>query len=196
MNRKQELRIQSYTKAVWPCFLHAHDRWNNNMTEDDERAISRQFYQAVFDTGPDRTGFATSERALYADSVTRRDYYVDDHFYSPQRVAKYILDNPNICQNYDKFYEIFLECRKTILVTKEENQKLSSIVKKFENVLTKDKYHYLDMLLHNKSGVLPEDKQVLNIFPEFTEWERQFIDNDYRPLVVSNHIPSPLEAFF
>ena len=171
-------RTYEYCLTAWNNLKANAYRWHKELNTDAERTISRMFYQAVFDTCPNKTGLSTIPGAK-----TPMDNMTDDHYMAPQTVAKFIMESPVLLNDYNKFEEIFLFCRKTIVVTKEQNLKLAQITKK-QPVLTKDKYYYLGYDLYFGEEKLPEQNQVLDVPKAFTEWESEFIDNQFRPTVV------------
>ena len=165
-------------------------RWHSGLNKDAERSISRMFYQSVFDTLPDKTGLSSSPNAKSTD-----EGMTDDHFMAPQTVAKFIMESPELLNSYDEFEKIFLFCRKTIVVTKNENNRLAQITKK-QPVLTKDKYHHLDIKLFDGFVELPAINQVLDVPEAFDEWEKKFIKNGFRPTQVYVPKLNTLEEFF
>jgi len=182
-------RTKQYCLTAWNNLKGNSYRWHSELNTDAERSISRMFYQSVFDTLNDKTGFSTSPGAK-----STWEGMVDDHYMAPQTVAKFVMENPKLLNDYDKFQEIFLFCCKTIVVTKEENNKLAQITKK-QPVLTKDKYHYLGMKLYKGYEELPTINQVLDVPEAFTEWESQFIENSFRPTVVYTEQKANLDEF-
>jgi hypothetical protein len=182
-------RTYEYCLTAWNILKSNAYRWHSELNTDAERTISRMFYQSVFDTLPDKTGLST-----VADATSKDEGMTDDHYMAPQTVAKFIMERPELLNNYEKFEEIFLFCRKTVAVTKEQNLKLAQITKK-QPVLTKDKYHYLGYDLYFEGEKLPEHNQVLDVPEDFTEWESKFIKNDFRPTTVYIPEVSTLEEF-
>ena len=172
------IKISEYCLTAYDLFKSSVYRWHSRLNKDAERAISRVFYQAVRDTNPDKTGFSTLPGVK-----TTGDGLTDDHFMSPQTVAKYIMDSPKILKNYEEFKKIFLACRKTVVVTKEQNNILAQLTKK-QPVLTKDKFYHLGYKLYYGHEKLPEINQVLPVPELYTKWEKKYIINDFRPTVV------------
>ena len=91
------IKISEYCLTAYDLFKSSVYRWHSRLNKDAERAISRVFYQAVRDTNPDKTGFSTLPGVK-----TTGDGLTDDHFMSPQTVAKYIMDSPKILKNYER----------------------------------------------------------------------------------------------
>ena len=183
-------RSFEYCLTAWNVLKSNSYRWHEGLNTDAERSIARMFYQSVFDTSAERTGLSTKPGAKYTD-----EGMTDDHYMAPQTVAKFIIESPKILNNYDKFEEIFLFCRRTIVVTKVENEALKELTKK-QPVLTKDKYDYLDMKLYHGYEELPPINQVLDVPKDFTEWESKFIKNSFRPTTVYVLKKSNLDNFF
>ena len=158
--------------------------WDADLTIDIERALSRSgFYHLVFDTGPDRTGLSTLSLGHVPLNQYKYRNLTDDHFMAPQTCGKFLFDTPEYLRDFKKFFEFFKICRKTILVTKDENEALKQLTKK-KNVLTKDRYHHLGYKLYNNGEILPEGNQVLDVPNDYTIWEEKFIANTFRPVVV------------
>ena len=183
-------RASEYCLTAWNNLKANAYRWHSELNTNAERTISRMFYQSVFDTLNNKTGFSTSPGAK-----STWEGMVDDHYMAPQTVAKFVMDHPKILNSYDLFKEIFQFCRKTIVVTKEENNKLAQITKK-QPVLTKDKYHYLGIKLYHGYEELPTMNQVLDVPKLFDEWEQKFIKNDFRPTTVYVSKKPNLDEFF
>ena len=163
-------------------------RWKPGMNEHTERAISRTFYQMVFDTYPVKTGLSTEPGATTPDKR-----YTNDHYLSPQTIMKYIMDT-ELFNDYKKFEALFFECRKTIVVTRDQNNKLAQMTRK-RPVLTKDKYDYLGYELYYGDEKLPKINQVLPVPEEFTKWEMKYIKNGFRATIVWLGYKSSLEPF-
>ena len=158
---------------------------------DTERSISRLFYDSVFSSGADRSGFST---------VLKNDWKLqpmtDDHYMSPQSVTKFIMDQADIIlDDYDYFEDCFMMCRKTHWVMKSQNEELKSLTKK-TSILTRDRYKHLGLNLYK--GGKPNyvmEKPELEVPTCFTDWERGYQTNGFRPTVVDNE-KGTLERFF
>ena len=166
-------------------------RWNKMLISDAERSISRLFYDQVFSSGADRSGFST---------VLKNDWKLqpmtDDHYMSPQSVTKFIMDQSNIMlEDYDYFEDCFMMCRKTHWVMKSQNEELKYLTKK-TSILTRDRYKHLGLNLYKdgKPNYVME-KPELEVPTYFTDWERGYQINGFRPTVVDNEKGS-LEGFF
>ena len=183
-------RTYEYCLTAWNNLKANAYRWHSELNTNAERTISRMFYQSVFDSLPYKTGLSSTPGAK-----STWEGMVDDHYMAPQTVAKFVMENPELLNDYKKFQEIFLFCRRTIVVTKEENNKLAQITKK-QPVLTKDKYHYLGIKLYHGYEELPTMNQVLDVPKLFDEWEQKFIKNDFRPTTVYVSKKPNLDEFF
>ena len=107
-------------------------RWDKMLISDAERSVSRSFYDQVFSSGADRSGFSTTLKNQWClQDMT------DDHYMAPQSVTKFIMDSEFLLENFDHFLDCFLMCRKTHYVKKSENEKLKKLTKK-TTVLTRD----------------------------------------------------------
>jgi hypothetical protein len=165
-------------------------RWDKMLMTDAERSISRLFYDSVFSSGADRSGFST---------VLKNDWKLqpmtDDHYMSPQSVTKFIMDQSNIMlEDYDYFEDCFMMCRKTHWVMKSQNEELKYLTKK-TSILTRDRYKHLGLNLYKdgKPNYVME-KPELEVPTYFTDWEKGYQINGFRPTVVDNEKGS-LEGF-
>jgi len=183
-------RTYEYCLTAWNNLKANAYRWHPELNTNAERTISRMFYQSVFDSLPYKTGLSSTPGAK-----STWEGMVDDHYMAPQTVAKFVMENPELLNDYKKFQEIFLFCRRTIVVTKEENNRLAQITKK-QPVLTKDKYYHLGIKLYHGREELPTMNQVLDVPESFTKWENKFIKNDFRPTTVYVPKTSTLDKFF
>ena len=183
-------RTYEYCLTAWNNLKANAYRWHPELNTNAERTISRMFYQTVFDSNPDKTGLSSTPGAKHTD-----EGMTNDHYMAPQTVAKFVMENPELLNSYDKFQKIFLFCRKTIVVTKEENKRLAQLTKK-QPVLTKDKYYHLGIKLYQDYVALPTMNQVLDVPESFDKWEQKFIKNDFRPTVVYTEPKSNLDEFF
>ena len=182
-----------YAKTAFDCLKASRYRWNKDITTDTERSISRLFYDQVFSSGPDKSGFSTTLKNEWKNVKM-----CDDHYMSPQSVTKFIMDTDFLLDDFDKFLDIFMVCRKTHFIKKSENEELSKLTKPSfskTRVLTRDRYKYLGFNLY-KNG----DPQYVMEIPElqvptyFTDWELGYQKNDFRPTVSFNE-RSSLEEF-
>ena len=159
-------------------------RWNNMLISDTERSISRIFYDQVFSTGPDKSGFSTVLKGEWG-----LQKMCDDHYMAPQSVTKFIMDQAGILlEDYEYFLDCFKMCRKTHYVKKSQNDKLAALTKK-TNVLTRDRYKKLGFNLY-KDGK-PNycmKKPELQVPSYFTNWEMGYQNNGFRSMVVDNKV--------
>jgi len=185
-------KTYEYCLTAWNILKSNYYRWHSKLSVDAERSIARMFYQCVFDSYADRTMFSTFPVRNPGKKIIGM---TDDHFMVPQTVAKFVMESPEILNSYDEFESIFIACRKTILVTPEENKLLAKLTRK-QPVLTKDKYHHLGIELYHGRVKLPEENQVLPVPKLFDEWEQKFIKNNFRSTVVYTESKPNLDEFF
>ena len=103
MSRKRKDPIE-YALTAFNSLNANKYRWNGMLIEDAERSISRLYYDQVFSSGPDKSGFST---VLKNDWELQR--MTDDHYMAPQSVTKFIMDQANIIlDDYDYFLDCFL----------------------------------------------------------------------------------------
>lgn len=181
MSRKRK-DPNEYALTAFNALKANQYRWNKMLVTDAERSISRLFYDSVFSSGADRSGFST---------VLKNDWKLqpmtDDHYMAPQSVTKFIMDQANIVlDDYDYFLDCFLMCRKTHLVMKSQNEELKFLTKK-TNILTRDRYKHLGLNLYKggKPNYIME-KPELQVPSYFTDWERGYQINGFRSTVVDN----------
>lgn len=150
------------------------------------RPITRIYYIGVFDCGtPNQTPYI-SEQALNSIILGRKT--VVDHCLSPQFISRMVLDNPDqYLSDLETFREVFWYSCRTIVVTAEENRKLSALTQHRDNkyvveVPTNLKYNHLDIKLfqrENKSTnwryAKPVDTNILEVPQELLEYEKQFL---------------------
>ena len=150
-----------------------------------ERPITRIFYIGVFDSGlPHHTGFISE--AAYENKLNKKKV-VHDHYLSPQFVGRMILDNSEkYLENFELFRNMFWNCCATIVVTAEENIRLSKLTDNSGGsyqikVPTNEKYNHLGIQLYkrpeNKTGwksARPTDEAIF--YPEdLIEYEKKFL---------------------
>jgi len=165
-------------------------RWNKMLVSDAERSISRLFYDQVFSSGADKSGFSTTLKNEWdLQSMT------DDHYMAPQSVTKFIMDSEFLLENFEHFLDCFLMCRKTHWVKKSENEKLKELTKK-TNILTRDRYKHMGWNLYKdgKPNYVME-KPELQVPSYFTDWEMGYQNNGFRSMAVDNKVNN-LEDFF
>ena len=85
------------------------------------RSMTRIFYVNVHDSGKDAIGLISEEAMKYKIESSKKKT-TDDHYTRPQAQAYMIYDQPDkYLSDYDKFRKIFFDARKTITLTKEQN---------------------------------------------------------------------------
>tara|TARA_A200000159_G_C7237933_1_gene303225 strand:- start:214 stop:819 length:606 start_codon:yes stop_codon:yes gene_type:complete len=114
-------KIEVYAKRCYIDFMNPEIiRWWNDESEDTNvgRAITRPFYDLVHSCSIP-TGLIT-ESAFNSHKKTK------DHCFRPQFVYRFMLDNHEQFEDFSVFREWFVMCCSTILVTPNENDRLSS----------------------------------------------------------------------
>lgn len=141
------------------------------------RVISRGFYGDITDTCPDRTGWISEQASNFKASDKKT---TDDHIYAPQIFTFFFLQLYKTlimpADSFVPFLEYFLELRKTVKVTKDENKLFSDMSPDTESFilgkervqyLPNEKYEYHNLQLWNKNTGLYNDLDSNNnqIFP-------------------------------
>ena len=160
-------------------------RWNKELVTDVERSISRLFYDQVFSSGADKSGFSTVLKNHWM--VDGKSIMTDDHYMAPQSVTKFIMDQSDILLNdYDYFVDCFMMCRKTHYVMKSQNDELSALTKKTK-VLTRNRYKHLGFNLYKdgKPNYVMKTPE-LEVPTYYTDWEKGYQINGFRATVVDN----------
>ena len=114
-------KIEVYAKRCWIDFMNPYiiDWWNDASGDTNvARAITRPFYDLVHSCSIP-TGLIT-ESAFNSHKKTK------DHCFRPQFVYRFMLDNHEQFEDFSVFREWFVMCCSTILVTPNENDRLSS----------------------------------------------------------------------
>jgi len=190
MKRKRKDPIE-YVLTAFLSLKANQYRWNKMLVTDAERSISRLFYDQVFSSGADKSGFSTVLKSNWG-----LQKMCDDHYMSPQSVTKFIMDQADILlEDYDYFLDCFMMCRKTHYVTKQQNDQLAKLTKNTA-VLTRDRYKHMGFNLYKNGKPNPcMEKPELQVPSYFTNWERGYQINGFRATVVENEV-SNLENFF
>jgi hypothetical protein len=181
MSRKRK-DVTEYALTAFLSLKANKYRWDKTTTTDIERSIARLFYDQVFSSGPDKTGFST---------VLKNDWKLqpmtDDHYMAPQSVTKFIMDQADIVlDDYDYFEDCFMMCRKTNYVKSSQNEELKALTKKTK-VLTRDRYKHMGFNLYKggKPNCVMETPE-LQVPLYFTDWEKDYQNNGFRATVVEN----------
>ena len=189
MSRKRR-NATEYALTAFNSLKANKYRWNTMLISDTERSISRVFYDQVFSTGPDKSGFSTVLKGEWG-----LQKMCDDHYMAPQSVTKFIMDQADILlEDYEYFLDCFKMCRKTHYVKKSQNDKLSALTKK-TTVLTRDRYKHMGWNLYkdgNPNHVMTRPE--LQVPSYFTDWELGYQSNGFRATVVENEVGN-LENF-
>ena len=170
-----------YARTAFDCLRVSKSRWNKHITTSTERSISRLFYDQVFSSGADKSGFSTIPKAEWSLQPM-----TDDHYLAPQSITKFIMDSEFLLEDFDHFLDCFLLCRKTHFVSRQQNDQLKSLTKS-KPVLTRDRYKHLGFNLY-KSGsadyVLKAPE--LTVPSYLTDWELGYQNNGFRATIVED----------
>lgn len=183
MTMKHKKNWESYCETAFNSMKANIHNWGK---PDFERSLTRIFYINVFDSGFFNCTKIISENALHNKLSGKKT--VHDHYHSPQFVGRMIYDNPDkYLEDFEVFRNIFFECTKTIVVTSEENFKLSALTsndgKNYAvKVPTHLKYDHLDIKLFKKREnqkswwyVDQLDTSIIEVPKELTEYEKAFL---------------------
>ena len=75
MSRKRR-NVTEYALTAFNSLKANKYRWNNMLISDTERSISRIFYDQVFSTGPDKSGFSTVLKGDWRSQKMCDDHYM------------------------------------------------------------------------------------------------------------------------
>ena len=180
MPRKKRDPVE-YAKTAFDSLRASRYRWDKTLTTDVERSISRLFYDQVFSSGADKSGFSTTLKDEWNNQKM-----TDDHYMAPQSVTKFIMDSEFLLEDFDHFYDCFMMCRKTHHVKKSENELLSKLTKRTK-VLTRDRYKHLGFNLYRNGEANYVMKSPELLVPTyFTDWELGYQNNGFRATIVPN----------
>ena len=171
---------KEYARTAFDCLKASQYRWNKNLTTSTERSIARLFYDQVFSSGADKSGFSTIPKSEWC-----KYDMTDDHYMAPQSVTKFIMDTEFLLNDFEKFLDCFMMCRKTHYITKKQNEELKNLTKK-TLVLTRDRYKHLGYTLYCNGTKFPTPE--LQVPSYYTDWERGFQENNFRPTIIENKI--------
>lgn len=159
---------------------------NWGKSKEWDRAITRDFYLGVFDSGNPNFSGLISESAL--NNKLNKKKTTNDHCYSPQQVGRQVMDQQDIfLENYTKFKNLFFYCTRQIVVTQKENDELSYLTQNDENGFrllcpTHLKYKQLGIKLYQRpegkvrwNSAMPVDCNIIEVLPEHTEYEKKFL---------------------
>ena len=183
LNAKEPIE---YARTAFDSLKSSQYRWNKNLTTSIERSISRLFYDQVFSSGADKSGFSTIPKNEWCKHTM-----TDDHYMAPQSVTKFIMDTEFLLDDFEKFLDCFKMCRKTHYVAKTQNEELKNLTKK-TLVLTRDRYKHLGYNLYGNGTMFTTPE--LQVPSYYTDWEKGFQENNFRPTITENKIGT-LEQF-
>ena len=168
---------KKYCKVAYNSLRANVELWGD---PDYFRPITRTFYESVFSSGYDHNGFISEDALINPEQRTQ------DHCLSPQFIGRMIMDNAEIYLNdYTLFENLFWIARTTIVVTKEENKKLSMLT---DNrgidykvyVPTDQKYKHLGIKLYQRKGrewktSVPFDNNIIPTPTDLLSYEQNFL---------------------
>lgn len=169
---------ESFATVAFHAMKGALPLWYNG-SADIKRSMTRLLYDQVFSTGdPNKTGYISSD----ALSAKRKGLRVTkDHILSPQFVARMVYDNADVwLTDFEKFKSLFYMCCLTILVTPQENTKLSRLTENKDGefkiyVPTHKKYEHLNIVLfHPDKGVVTDVFKDL-VPRELVDYEKNYL---------------------
>lgn len=114
-------KIEVYAKRCYIDFMNPEIiSWWNDESKDTNvgRAITRPFYDLVHS--------CSIPTGLITESAFKSEKKTKDHCFRPQFVYRFMLDNHEQFEDFSVFREWFVMCCSTILVTPNENDRLSS----------------------------------------------------------------------
>lgn len=180
-------RVEKYCKIAFNALKANLNEWQQNPNcKDTIRGITRPYYDLVHSLSIP-SGFITVS-ALEKKKQDPSWAICKDHCYSPQFIARMIMDNSNTYLNdYDKFRDIFYKSCRTIEITSEENRSLSLLTSnnggKFKVYIPTDKkYQYLKIdLVERNIGARWYNKPTTPVSnyietpTELLEYEKRFL---------------------
>ena len=187
MKSTTQYRIDTYCLIAFNAMKANLDLWRSNPNDKDVlRGVTRPYYDLVHSLSIP-SGYITVN-ALEEKKNDSNWVICKDHCYSPQFVARMIMDHADIyLEDYDKFKNLFYKSCTTIDITPEENRKLSLLTSNQKGhfkiyVPTDKKYQHLNIQLvkrnygrnwHQKpadvvSNYIETPEEILN-------YEKQFL---------------------
>lgn len=167
--------MNSYDENIenaWSFFSNPKILSKINKAVKDEKSLcllAHTFYDFVFRSGIEDTGWYTID--------TFEEQKTQDHFLSPRLMfIAAIHNNPKFLTKYSEFKKVFELCRKTIGVTKKQNQDV-----KYKNIggeikilkLTTEKYNDYTFLHKTTARVSENNFPLIDIIPAWlTKYEK------------------------
>ena len=175
---------------------------NWNKTDEWCRAITRDFYLGVFDSGnPNASGLISESAFVNKINGVKT---VHDHCYSPQFIGRMVMDNQDMYLNdLETFRKIFFYSCRTIIVTQKENEELSYLTTNDDEGFrvfapTHLKYKHLGIDLYQRPKgrtqwkyAQPVESNILQVLPEHKLYEKQFLVVEQNDLEIPT--PPPLK---
>lgn len=174
---------QSYSTVTYNALCANVDQWN--VSRDEQRAITRIYYDLVFSSGMEYSGLISeTARLLKSTEMT------NDHFTIPQFVCRMIMSHPEkYLHDKDIFDMLFFLSRRVIKVTPAENNKLSKLTINTKDgfklvVPTHLRYKHLGIKLFLREDMSRKsswadsvecEDNALDIPQDMVQYERQFL---------------------
>lgn len=180
-------RIEIYCQIAFNCLKANLYLWKLYPNDKDVlRGVTRPYYDLVHSLSIP-SGFITI-KALEEKRNDSKWILCKDHCYSPQFIARMIMDNPEIyLEDYEKFKKLFYIACTTIDITPEENRALSLLTSNRGNgykiyVPTDKKYQHLNIQLVKRNygpkwSFKPADSvsNYIQTPQELLDYEKQFL---------------------
>lgn len=183
-------REAKYALQAWNRMRNEYYQglWNPEHIPDMVRVLLRPFYGSVHDTKVVKTRWQTEESTLKGAKTT------NDHLYSPQFFGAffyYYADKYLVPEDsFELFFEKFNELRKTIVVTRSQNKKLSLLTspnpanvltgKEKVDFLPDEKYVHLGYRLYNDEYCMYQEQCSDDPFPFSLDAELMSWLNSYQ----------------
>lgn len=187
MKPTTQYRIDTYCLIAFNTLKANLDLWRSKPNDKNVlRGVTRPYYDLVHALSIS-SGYIT-HTALKKKREKHKWHVCKDHCYSPQFVARMIMDRAEIYLNdYDKFKKLFYIACTTIEITSEENKKLSLLTSNLNGdfkirVPTDKKYEHLGIQLverHEGTGWYHKSADFVSNYietpQELLNYEKQFL---------------------
>mgnify|MGYP000154871646 CR=1 FL=1 len=183
----QKERVETYGRIAFNALKANVGEWfANRNCKNTVRATTHSFYNTVH-------SLSIPSGLISVEAVEKKKREPEwalckDHCYSPQFVGRMIMDNSDkYLNNYNLYRELFIMACTTIIVTPEENRRLSLLTSNRNNDFkiyshTDQKYRHLNIqLLEKAEGLKWYNKDMkpasnyIETPSELIEYETQFL---------------------
>jgi hypothetical protein len=187
LQTKQKERIEEYCNYQFVTMKANVERWFAKRNDKDRvRSITHGFYNTVH-------SLSVPSGLISVEAVNKKKQEPEwalckDHCYSPQFIGRMIMDNSDKYLNdYNLYRKLFIMTCTTIIVTPEENRRLSLLTCNRNNDFkiyahTDKKYEHLNIQLVEKAeGVkwymkdMKPSSNYIETPNEILEYEKQFL---------------------